>query len=90
MTLVCICLKKIYKEGKNIKKKIIGVLRNVGIAVGGITFIILLIKMSTEPDNKARYIKLAKNTIIASVLITISLTLLQIPKRFFWSSCWNC
>lgn len=64
-------------------KEIIGVLRNVGIAVGGITFIILLIKMSTEPDNKARYIKLAKNTIIASVLITISLTLLQIPKDFF-------
>lgn len=64
-------------------KEIIGVLRNVGIAIGGITFIILLIKMSTEPDNKARYIKLAKNTIIASVLITISLTLLQIPKDFF-------
>jgi len=39
--------------------------------------------MSTEPDNKARYIKLAKNTIIASVLITISLTILQIPKDFF-------
>lgn len=39
--------------------------------------------MSTEPDNKARYIKLIKNTVIASILITLSLTLLQIPKDFF-------
>lgn len=39
--------------------------------------------MSTEPDNKARYIKLAKNTVIASILITLSLTLLQIPKDYF-------
>lgn len=39
--------------------------------------------MSTEPDNKAKYIKLAKNTVIASLLITLSLTLLQIPKDFF-------
>lgn len=39
--------------------------------------------MSTEPDNKVKYIKLAKNTVIASILITLSLTLLQIPKDFF-------
>lgn len=58
-------------------------MRNVGIAIGGITLIILFIKMSAEPDNKARYIKLIKNTVIASILITISLTLLQIPKNFF-------
>lgn len=45
--------------------------------------IILLIKMSIEPDNKAKYIKLIKNTVIASILITLSLTLLQIPKDFF-------
>lgn len=42
-----------------------------------------MIKMSVEPDNKAKYIKLAKNTVIASILITISLTLLEIPKSFF-------
>ena len=64
-------------------QEIIGVLRNVGVAIGGITLIILLIKMTTEPDDKAKYIKLIKNTIIASILITISLTLLQIPKDFF-------
>lgn len=57
--------------------------RNIGISIGGITFIILLIKMSIEPDNKAKYIKLAKNTVIASILITISLTLLEIPNSYF-------
>lgn len=61
----------------------IGIFRNIGIAIGGITLIILLIKMSTDPDNKGKYIKLIKNTIIASILITLSLTLLQIPKDFF-------
>ena len=45
--------------------------------------IILLIKMSIEPDNKAKYLKLIKNIVIASILITLSLTLLQIPKDFF-------
>ena len=44
-----------------------------------------MIKIGTDPDNKARYIKLAKNTIIASVLITLSLTLLEIPKSYFGS-----
>lgn len=39
--------------------------------------------MSVEPDNKVKYAKLAKNTIIASILITLSLTLLQLPKDFF-------
>lgn len=39
--------------------------------------------MSIEPENKIRYIKLAKNTVIASVLITISLSLLDIPKTYF-------
>lgn len=58
-------------------------MRNVGITIGGITFLIFMIKMGVDPDNKARYIKLAKNTVIASVLITLSLTLLQIPKDYF-------
>lgn len=42
-----------------------------------------MIKMAIEPDNKAKYIKLAKNTIIASVLITIALTFIEIPKTYF-------
>ena len=37
--------------------------------------------MSIEPDNKAKYLKLIKNIVIASILITLSLTLLQIPKE---------
>lgn len=60
-------------------------MRNVGITIGGITFLIFMIKMGVDPDNKARYIKLAKHTIIASILITLSLTLLEIPKDYFGS-----
>ena len=30
-----------------------------------------------------KYIKLAKNTVIASILITLSLSLLEIPKSYF-------
>ena len=64
-------------------QEIIRVFRNIGIAIGSVTFIILLIKMSVEPDNKMKYIKLAKNTVIASILITLSLSLLEIPKSYF-------
>ncbi|MBR0491558.1 MAG: hypothetical protein IJJ82_05900 [Clostridia bacterium] len=39
--------------------------------------------MAIEPDSKAKYIKLAKNTIIASVLITLALTFIEIPKDYF-------
>ena len=60
-------------------------MRNVGITIGGVTFLIFMIKMGIDPDGKARYIKLARNTIIASILITLSLTLLEIPKTYFGS-----
>ena len=66
-------------------QEILRVLRNVGITIGGITFLIFIIKMGVDPDGKARYIKLAKNTVIASILITLSLTLLEIPKNYFGS-----
>lgn len=55
----------------------------MGITIGGITFLIFVIKMGVDPDNKAKYSKLAKNTVVASILITLSLTLLQIPKDYF-------
>jgi len=42
-----------------------------------------MIKIGVDPEGKAKYIKLAKNTVIASILITLSLTLLEIPKDFF-------
>jgi len=44
-----------------------------------------MIKIGVDPEGKAKYIKLAKNTVIASILITLSLTLLEIPKDFFGS-----
>lgn len=55
----------------------------MGITIGGVTFLVFMIKMGVDPDGKARYIKLAKNTVIASILITLSLTLLEIPKDYF-------
>ena len=42
-----------------------------------------MIKMGTDPDNKAKYIKLTKHLLIATVLITLSLTLIEIPKYYF-------
>lgn len=45
-----------------------------------------MIKMGIDPDNKAKYIKLTKHVIIATVLITSSLTLIEIPKYYFGSS----
>jgi len=45
-----------------------------------------MIKMGIDPDNKVKYIKLTKHVIIATVLITISLTLIEIPKYYFGSS----
>lgn len=63
----------------------IRVLRNVGITIGGITFLIFMIKIGVDPDNKSKYIRLAKHTVIASVLITLSLSLLEIPKGYFGS-----
>lgn len=45
-----------------------------------------MIKMGIDPDNKAKYIKLTKHVIIATVLITISLSLVEIPKHYFGST----
>lgn len=49
-------------------------------------FIILMIKTATDVDNKAKYLKLTKHLIIATVLITLSLTLVEIPKYYFGST----
>lgn len=63
-----------------------GVLRNLGITIAGVTFIILMIKIGTDPDNKAKYLKLTKHVMIATILITLSLTLVEIPKHYFGST----
>lgn len=44
-----------------------------------------MIKVGTDPDNKAKYIKLTKHLLIATILITLSLTLVEIPKYYFGS-----
>ncbi len=49
-------------------------------------FVILMIKTATDVDNKAKYLKLAKHLMIATVLITLSLTLVEIPKYYFGST----
>ena len=67
-------------------KEIIITLRNIGIGIAGITFIILLIKMSIEPDEKSKYIKLTKHLLIATILITISFSLVDVPKMYFGST----
>lgn len=61
-------------------------MKNLGIAIAGITFIVLMIKMSIDPDNKGKYLKLTKHVLIASVLVTLSLTLIEIPKYYFGST----
>lgn len=45
-----------------------------------------MVKIATDPDNKPKYIKLTKHLLIATVLITISLTLVEIPKNYFGST----
>lgn len=64
-------------------QEIIEVLRNIGIVIAGATFIVLVLKMVIDPENRQKYIKLNKNLIIATVLVTLALSLTQIPKGYF-------
>ena len=67
-------------------KEIVRVMRNIGILIAGVSFIILMIKTAIDPDQKPKYIKLAKNVLTACVLITLSLSLVEIPKTYFGST----
>ena len=67
-------------------KGIIGVLRIISISIAGIAFVILMIKIAVEPEYKARYIKYTKHLLIATVLITVSLSLVEIPKHYYGST----
>ena len=42
--------------------------------------------MSTEPDEKGKYIKLIKHLLIATILITLGLSIVNIPKFYFGST----
>lgn len=55
-------------------------------AIAGVMFVILMIKTATDTDNKVKHLKLTKHLIIATVLITLSLTLVEIPKHYFGST----
>ena len=67
-------------------KELVNILKIVGISVAGITFIIFMIKIATEPEMKSKYLKLTKHLLIATVLITVSLSLVEIPKHYYGST----
>ena len=69
-----------------ILKELVNILKIIGISVAGITFIIFMIKIATEPEMKSKYLKLTKHLLIATVLITVSLSLVEIPKHYYGST----
>ena len=62
---------------------IISSLKIIGISVAGIAFVVLMIKIAVEPEMKGRYLKLTKHLLLATILITVSLTLVDIPKSYY-------
>ena len=67
-------------------KEIINTLKVIGISMAGITFVIFMIKIATEPEMKSKYLKLTKHLLMATILITVSLSLVEIPKHYYGSS----
>lgn len=66
-------------------KEIVNYLKIIGISIAGIGFIILMIKIAVEPEMKSKYLKLIKHLLIATVFITISLSIVDIPKHYYGS-----
>lgn len=46
----------------------------------------MLIKISTDPDEKGKYVKLIKHLLIATILITLGLSIVNIPQFYFGST----
>jgi len=67
-------------------KEIINTLKIIGISMAGITFVVFMIKIATEPEMKSKYLKLTKHLLMATILITVSLSLVEIPKHYYGSS----
>ena len=67
-------------------KSIISNLKIIGISIAGIAFIVLMIKMAIEPEMKSKYIKLTRHLLMATVLITVSLSIIEIPQHYYGSS----
>lgn len=67
-------------------KEIINTLKIIGISMAGITFIVFMIKIATEPEMKSKYLKLTKHLLMATILITVSLSLVELPKHYYGGS----
>lgn len=67
-------------------KSIVNVLEIIGISIAGITFIVFMIKIAIEPEYKEKYIKYTKHLLMATVFITLSLSLVNIPKHYYGDS----
>lgn len=67
-------------------KAIINALKIIGISIAGISFIVFMIKIAIEPEYKQKYIKYTKHLLIATVFITISLSLVELPKNYYGST----
>ena len=67
-------------------KEIINVLKIIGISIAGITFVALMVKIAVEPEMKSKYLKLTKHLLMATILITVSLSLVEIPKHYYGST----
>ena len=57
---------------------IINSLKIIGISIAGIAFVVLMVKIAVEPE-----VKLTKHLLLATILITVSLTLVDIPKSYY-------
>lgn len=66
-------------------KGIVNILKIVGISIAGISFIAIMIKIATEPEMKSKYLKITKHLLIATILITVSLSVVEIPKKYYGS-----
>lgn len=64
-------------------KEIVNVLKIIGVSIAGIGFVMLITKIAIEPEMKEKYLKLTKHLIIAIILITVSLSLVDIPKTYY-------
>lgn len=67
-------------------KEIISALKVIGISIAGITLVIFMIKIAVEPEMKSKYLKLTKHLLLATILVTISFSLVEIPKYYYGST----
>ena len=49
-----------------------------------------MLKMATEPEYKEKYIKLTKHLLMATILITVSMSLIDLPKQYYGSKVGWC